>query len=417
MRLIDVDKWEEIFDTMRRHKLRTFLTALSVWWGIFMLIILLGAGSGLENSVVENFGDDAINSIWMYRGMTSVEHNGLPPGRRINFSNADYEMLKNDIPGIDHVTGRYYLRGDIVITRKHKSLSYSVRCVHPDHQVLENTLMPEGRFINQNDIDQYRKVCIIGKDVRESFFDEDEIVLGTYIKIKDLEYQIVGVFDDTGNEREVQMIYIPISTCQKVYEGEDRIHQLMMTVGDADLEESQKIEQHVRAQMASIHKFSINDDQAIYLNNGLEDYAEFKMVMNFIQGFIWFVGIGSIIAGMIGVSNIMLIVVKDRTREIGIRKALGATPGSIIAMVMQESVFITAVAGYMGLLMGFGLVYGLNYLMISNNIEVEFFYNPEVRFSTVMIALVMLVVCGALAGLLPALQAVKVHPVIAMKDV
>jgi putative ABC transport system permease protein len=349
--------------------------------------------------------------------MTSVEYNGLPPGRRINFSNADYDMLKNDIPGVDHVTGRYYLRGDIVITLKAKSLSYTVRCVHPDHQVLENTLMPVGRFINQNDIDQFRKVCVIGKEVRESFFEEGDQVLGTYIKIKNLKYQIVGVFDDTGNEREVQMIYIPISTCQKIYEGEDRIHQLMMTVGDADLEESQRIEAHVRSQMASIHKFSKDDDQAIYINNGLEDYAEFKMVMNFIQGFIWFVGIGSIIAGMIGVSNIMLIVVKDRTREIGIRKALGATPRSIISMVMQESVFITAIAGYLGLLMGFGLVYGLNALMIANDVELEFFHNPEVRFSTVMVALIMLVICGALAGLLPAMQAVKVHPVTAMKDV
>jgi putative ABC transport system permease protein len=417
MQIIDVDKWEEIFDTIRRHKLRTFLTALSVWWGIFMLIILLGAGSGLENSVMRNFGDDAINSLWMYRGMTSVEYNGLPPGRQINFSNVDYNMLKNDIPGIDHVTGRYYLRGDIVITRKQKSLSYSVRCVHPDHQVLENTLMPEGRFINQNDIDEFRKVCIIGRKVREAFYKEGEKVIGTYLKIKDFKYQVVGVFDDTGNEREVEMIYIPISTCQKVYEGKDRIHQLMMTVGDADLEQSQKIEAHVRAQMASIHKFSIDDEQALYINNGIEDYAEFKMVMNFIQGFIWFVGIGSIIAGMIGVSNIMLIVVKDRTREIGIRKALGATPRSIISMVMQESVLITAIAGYIGLLMGFGLVYGLNSLMISNEVELEFFHNPEVRFSTVVIALLMLVICGALAGFLPAMQAVKVHPVTAMKDV
>lgn len=417
MRIIDFDKWEEIFGSISRHKLRTFLTALSVWWGIFMLVILLGAGSGLENSVVHNFGDDAINSLWIYGGMTSKEHNGLPPGRYINFSNADFNMIQGEVDGVEYITGRYYLSGDIIITRKHESLSYTVRCVHPDHRVLENTIVIEGRYINQADIDRYRKVCVIGREVRDAFFDDDESAIGTYLKIKGFEYQVVGVFDDTGSEREVQMIYIPITTCQRVYEGRDRIHQIMVTVGDADVEESQKIERQVRRQLASFHKFSVDDDQALYIGNGLEDFAEFKMVMAFIKGFIWFVGIGSIIAGVIGVSNIMLIVVKDRTREIGIRKAMGATPFSIVSMVLQESVFITSVAGYIGLLMGFGIVYGVNSLMSANEVEIEFFRNPQVSFPVVLTALILLVIAGALAGLLPALKAVRVKPVEAMKDV
>ena len=417
MRIIDVDKWEEIFDTIRRHKLRTFLTALSVWWGIFMLVILLGAGSGLENSVEHNFGDDAINSLWIYSGMTSKEHKGLPPGRYIGFTNDDYDRMREDVPGVDHVTGRYYLRGDIVISRREKSLSYTVRGVHPDHQVLENTIMVKGRFINNADIDQYRKVCVIGTKVRDAFYEGNEPVLGTYLEIKGAEYQVVGVFEDTGSEREMEMIYLPLTTCQKVYEGRERIHQLMVTVGDANLRESQKIEEYVRSQMATVHKFAPDDDQALYISNGIEDYAEFKMVMGFIKGFIWFVGIGSIIAGMIGVSNIMLIVVKDRTREIGIRKAMGATPRSIVSMVLQESVFITAVAGYLGLLMGFGIIFGLNSLMTANEVEIEFFRNPQVSFPVVMTALVILVISGALAGFLPAMKAVRIKPVEAMKDV
>ena len=417
MRIIDIDKWEEIFDTIRRHKLRTFLTALSVWWGIFMLVILLGAGSGLENSVIHNFGDDAINSLWIYSGMTSKEHNGLPPGRYINFTNSDYDMLTNDISGVEYGTGRYYLRGDIVLSRREKSFSYTVRCVHPGHKVLENTIMTHGRYLNDFDIDNYRKVCVIGWKVRDAFFEEDEKVIGEYLKIKGFEYQVVGVFDDTGSEREVEMVYIPITTCQKVYEGEDRIHQIMVTVGDADLQESQRIEEHIRAQLATVHKFAPDDEQAIYVGNGLEDFREFKLVMGFIKGFIWFVGIGSIIAGVIGVSNIMLIVVKDRTREIGIRKAMGATPASIVSMVLQESVFITAVAGYVGLLMGFGIVYGINSLMVANEVDIEFFRNPQVSFPVVLTALGILVVCGALAGFLPALKAVRVKPVEAMKDV
>ena len=416
-RIIDFDKWDEIFGTIKRHPLRTFLTALSVWWGIFMLIILLGAQSGLENSFEHNFSDDALNSLWIYSGMTSEEYKGLPPGRRINFSTTDYDLLKDDIEGIEHVTGRYYLRGDIIITRGAESLSYPVRCVHPDHAVLENTLMKHGRFINDKDIDELRKVCVIGRRVKDAFYEENEEALGTFLKIKEIKYQVVGVFDDTGSDREVEMIYIPITTCQSVYDREDRIHQLMATMGNATLSESQKIEREVRSKMASLHKFSIMDDQALYINNGMEDYNEFKTVMNVMKGFGWFVGIGSIIAGVIGVSNIMLIIVKDRTREIGIRKALGATPFSIVSMIVQESVFITAVAGYVGLLMGFGIIYGIDQLMIANDVEIEFFRHPQVSFPVVVTALVLLVICGALAGFLPAMKAVRVHPVTAMKDV
>ena len=417
MRLVDVDKWSEIFDTIRRHKLRTFLTALSVWWGIFMLIILLGAGSGLENSIEHNFGDDAINSLWLYGGMTSREYKGLPPGRYISFSNDDYEAMRSQIDGAEYVTGRYYLRGDVIISRGTTSLGYPIRCVHPDHQVLENTRMVHGRYINELDVEEFRKVCVIGKVVRDAFYEENEDPVGTYLTIKGFKYQVVGVFEDDGSEREMEIIYIPITTCQKVYEGRDRIHQLMMTIGDADVDESRKIEQHVRAQLATMHKFAIDDDQAVYIGNGVEEFAEFRLVMGFIKGFIWFVGIGSIIAGMIGVSNIMLIVVKDRTREIGIRKAMGATPRSIVSMILQESVFITAIAGYLGLLMGFGIIYGLNALMTANDVEIEFFRNPEVSFPVVATALVILVISGALAGLLPAMKAVSIKPIEAMKDV
>ena len=416
MQLIDTEKWAEIFDTIKRHKLRTFLTALSVWWGMFMLIILLGAGSGLENSVEHNFRDDAINSLWMYRGMTSQAYKGLPVGRRIQFDTKDYDLLVDEIDGVAHVTGRYYIGGNVVTAYKNKGLSFDTRCVHPDHKVLENTIVVEGRFINDTDIKEYRKVCAIGTLVKKAFFEDGQNAIGEYLNIKGIDYKVVGVYDDTGHENELRKIYLPISTCQKVYEGKDRIHQLMMTIGDADVKEAAKIEKHVFAQMAALHKFSPDDDQAIYISNGVEEYAEFKMVMGFIKGFIWFVGVGSILAGMIGVSNIMLIIVKDRTKEIGIRKALGATPRSIIAMILQESVFITAIAGYVGLLAGFGIIYGLNGILLANEVEIEFFRNPEVNFTVVLTALILLVICGALAGLIPAIQAVRVNPVTAMRS-
>ncbi len=414
--MFDVDRWVEIFSSMRRHKLRTFLTALSVWWGIFMLIILVGAGSGLENSAEYNFADDAKNSLWIFRGRTSKPFQGLPVGRRIQFTNEDTERLAREVPEIDHLTGRYYLSGDIVISYKMKSLSYRVTGVHPDHQILENTMMIRGRYINDMDIKEARKVCIIGDVVRKALFeDTDKSIVGEEVSIGGIKYTVVGEYTDQ-RENETRVIYVPLSTCQKIFSGSDRVHQLMMTLGDATYEESVEIESQIRSSFATAHKFDPTDDQALYVNNDLENYQEFRTVIGFIKGFIWFVGIGSIIAGVIGVSNIMLIIVKDRTKEIGIRKALGATPTSIVAMILQESIFITAIAGYLGLLAGFGLIYGINYFMKINELETEFFRDPQVNFTVVMAALLLLVLSGALAGLFPAMKASKINPVTAMKS-
>ncbi len=413
--MFDVDRWAEIFSSMRRHKLRTFLTALSVWWGIFMLIILVGAGSGLENSAEHNFEDDAKNSLWIFRGRTSMPYQGLPVGRRIQFTNADADNLSMDIPEIDHLTGRYYLSGDVIITYKMKSRSYRVTGVHPDHQILENTMMVEGRYINERDIEAGRKVCIIGDVVKKALFEDiNQSIVGEKVNIGGIKYTIVGEFTDQ-RENETRTVYVPISTCQRLFGGTDRLHQIMMTIGDASYAESVAIEKRVRNTLAASHKFNPADDQAIYINNDLENYREFRTVIGFIKGFIWFVGIGSLIAGVIGVSNIMLIIVKDRTKEIGIRKAMGATPWSIVAMILQESVFITAIAGYLGLLAGFSLVYGINYVITTNELESEFFRDPQVNFSVVIAAILLLVISGALAGLFPALKAAKINPVIAMK--
>lgn len=414
--MIDFDKWQEIFTSMQRHKLRTFLTALSVWWGIFMLVLLLGMGKGLQNSVEHNFRDDAINSIWINSGRTSKPYKGLPPGRNIQFTNDDYNLIKSQVPEVEYITGRYYLRGEFNITHKNKSLSFDVRCVHPDHQVLENTEMISGRFLNDSDLKEYRKVCVIGKIVADDFFKNGTQPVGEYLKIKGTDYKIVGVFHDDGHENEMRKIYLPVSTAQRVESASSDLHQIMVTIGNASVKESLVIEDKIIKLLAERHKFAPDDDQAIYLRNGVESFQEFQLVFAFIKGFIWFVGIGSIIAGVIGVSNIMLIVVKDRTREIGIRKAMGATPFSIISMVMQEAVFLTSLAGYIGLISGIGLIYTLNYMIVENNLEVEFFRNPEVDFLTVLMALLFLIFCGALSGLIPAIQAVRINPVIAMKS-
>ncbi|MEL6865328.1 MAG: ABC transporter permease [Bacteroidota bacterium] len=410
--MFDAEKWQEIFSSMKRHKLRTFLTALSVWWGIFMLVILLGSGNGLQNSAKEGFEEDAVNTLWIWTEQTSEPYKGLPAGRWINFDNTDYDEIDR-LETTRYTSGRYRLWGEYTISYKDKSLSYDIQCVHPEHLHIEKLKMVQGRFFNDKDIKEYRKVCAIGLKVAEGFFKEEE-ALGKMIKIKGVEYKVVGVFEDV-RDREMERIYLPVSTTQRV-EGTDRLHTITVELGEATFEESQQIETDIRQAMAVKHKFAPTDKKAIGIYNGLQEYKEIKMLFSFINIFIWFVGIGSIIAGVIGVSNIMLIIVKERTKEIGIRKALGATPGSIISMIVQEAVFLTSVAGYLGLASGLAVIYAIQQFMEANNIEAEFFVNPEVKLSTVLAALFILVLSGVIAGLIPAIQAVKVNPVVAMKS-
>lgn len=407
--MIDLDKWQEIFNSIRRHPLRTILTALGVFWGIFMLVILLGAGRGLQNGVEYEFRDDATNSVWIRRGVTSVPYQGLPKGRMIEFTNEDYELLADHFEEVDQITGRFYLSGDQAIAYGRKSLSYPVRAVHPGHRYLENTIMESGRYINETDVKEYRKVAVIGKVAEKDLFGE-EPSLGKEIRIGDIVYTIVGAYSDTGGDDEMRIIYIPVSTAQKVYAGTDELHQLMFTTQDMELPAIQQLLEEVREAFARRHQFDREDRRAIYIFGAAEEYEKFMNLFAAIRAFVWFVGLGSIVAGVIGVSNIMLIVVKDRTKEIGIRKALGATPRSIIAMILQESILITAVAGYLGLLAGVGAI------SLMESIAVEYFRNPRVDLGVGIAATLILVAAGAVAGLMPARKAAQINPIVAMRE-
>ena len=407
--MIDWDKWQEIFSSIRRHKMRTILTALGVFWGIFMLVILLGAGKGLQNGVAYEFRDDAINSVWVRRGTTSMPFEGLPKGRRIVFNNDNYDYL-NTFESIEALTGRYYLSGGNQMVRYgKKSLSYMTMGVHPGHKVIENSIIEEGRFINERDIREVRKVVVIGQPVQKELFGERNAI-GEMISIGGISYKIVGVYSDIGGEEEMRTLYIPISTAQKVYDGTENVHQLMFTVDGLSVEETNQLSEVIRKDLARQLQFDPDDRRAVYVFNLAEEYQQFQNLFTAIRIFVWFVGLGSIIAGVIGVSNIMLIVVKDRTKEIGIRKALGATPYSIISMILQEAVFITSIAGYLGLLAGVGVIY------LMGEMQVEYFRNPTVNLGVAVAATVVLILAGALAGLMPALQAAKINPVVAMKS-
>ncbi len=408
--MFNLDHWQEILDTLRKNKLRTVLTGFSVAWGIFMLIILLGSGTGLENGVAYQFRDDAINSLWIRSGQTSVPHQGHRPGRRVQFTNQDYDQIATAVSGVEHATSRFYIRNPVV-TYGQESDSFDVRAVHPGHLYVENTIMTEGRFINDLDVAEYRKTAVIGELVKQGLF-KDEPALGKLIQVNGVAFKVVGVFKDAGGQGEMENIYLPISTAQRTYGGANRVAQLMVTTGEADLAQSQAISETIRLQLASRHHFSPEDPRAVFVYNNLESFQRFAGLIGGIRIFVWVIGIGTILAGVVGVSNIMMIAVKERTKEIGIRKALGATPRSIVGLVLHESVLITAVAGYIGLVAGVGLLE----LAADHMPHSEFFVNPSVDLPVAIYATLLLVAAGAVAGGFPARKAARIRPIEALRD-
>ncbi len=408
--MFDLDKWQEILDTIRKNKLRTFLTGFSVAWGIFMLIVLLGSGQGLRNGIEYEFRDDAINSIWVYPGQTSLPYKGLKPGRSIRFTNDDHDEMRDRVGGVEHTTSRFYPRV-VSVTYKDKHEDFDVRAVHPGHRYVENTIVTEGRFLNDFDIEQHRKVSVIGVRVKQALFG-DEPAIGKNFLINGIAFKVVGVFEDTGGEGEMEKIYLPISTAQRTYGGANQIAQFMVTTGAANLEQSQTIAAEIRSRLAERHNFPEEDRRAVFVSNLNERFQRFVGVMTGMRIFTWIIGIGTILAGVVGVSNIMLISVRERTKEIGIRKALGATPASIISLILQESVLITAVAGYTGLVLGVATLE----LARANLPESSFFRTPEVDLEVAIYATIMLVLAGTLAGFFPARRAAGIRPIEALRD-
>ncbi len=415
--MFDIDKWQEIFYTINKNRVRTGITAFNVAFGIFILILLMGFGMGFQNGVRDQFKDDAINSIFISPGKTSEAHAGLQPGRNIRFTNDDYTALQEEITELDKITGRFYLRGEFTVRYENKYSFFFIRCVHPDHAYIEKTIIQQGRYLNDKDLQEKRKVAVIGTGVIKVLFPRTNAI-GKYIDINGIKYKVVGVFHDEGNDRENKYIYIPISTSQLAYGGGNKIDQLIVTVGDASVEESMIIQDKIHNMMAERHRFSKNDDSALYLGNVLEDYARWMGIFDGIRYFLAAVGFLTLIAGIVGVSNIMLIIVKERTREIGVRKAIGATPRSIIGLFLQESLMVTLLSGYIGMMGGMLFLQSgaMSSLMDSFGFPMEFFINPSVDFSSATLATIILAVSGTLAGYFPARKAARIQPIEALKD-
>lgn len=409
--MFDLDKWQEIFSTIRKNKLRTILTGFSVAWGIFMLVVLLGSGIGLENGIKKQFEGDAVNSIWIYQGQTSVAYEGMQAGRSLQFTNEDFNWTKDHVKSAQSISGRAGIRGTGIITYGNQYGSFDVVSVHPGTKEIEETEILEGRFVNEYDISRRNKSVIISNIVKDELF-KGKNALGEFIKVSGVPFQVVGVFKDK-NDQDNRRVYLPISTAQMIFNGGNRLYNLAFTTADMTAEESRQLESQLRASFAKRHKFNPEDKRAIWIRNNVEDFARMVSLFRGIAIYVWVIGIMTIIAGIVGVSNIMIVVVKERTKEIGVRKAIGASPWSIIGLILMESILITGVAGYFGLAAGVGLLELLSPLFSSPD---SYFQNPSVDFRIAVGATVLLVIAGSLAGLIPARRAAKVKPVVALRD-
>jgi len=413
--MFDLDKWQEIFNTIRKHRLRTGLTALGVFWGIFMLVFLMGAGKGLENGVMGLFGDHAKNSLYMGGRYTSKPYKGMTPGRPIRLTNGDVEAIRTRFSDqIAYVAPRLWMASG-EITRKGVKAAYDVRGDSPDLMHIAALKLVDGRFINLMDLREKRKVAVIGKRVKKTFFEEDESAVGEYIQFKGVEYKIIGILESSrrgeNGKGDNETIYIPITTAQQLINRPDRIGMFVCAMHPSI--KVSDVEDNIKDLLKERHAIAPNDLQAFWSENVEEQFREVMGLFFGIRFLVWFVGIGSLLAGVIGVGNIMLIVVKERTKEIGIRKALGATPGSIVSMILMESVFLTTIAGYMGLAAGTVII---SLLSMAVGEGTEFYGNPEVDMNVAVTALIILIICGAITGLVPAMQASRVNPVVALKD-
>ncbi len=413
--MFDKDKWQEIFDTIRKHKLRTLLTALGVWWGIFMLIVLMGAGTGLQNGVFSMFGSHARNSMYMWTQPTTMAYKGFQPGRDPDLTIADMNAIRSNFgEAIKDIAPRMWVPSG-EIKRGKKSGSFDVRGDGPDFINIQAMNLTNGRFINPKDVEDTRKICVIGKRVKEVLF-EDEEAIGEYLTMAGSEYLVVGeVASDRSNENQAQQdnqtIHIPITTAQRVRNRPNAVNWFGASINEPysvyDYEEK------IAALIRERHNIHPDDERAIGSENVAEEFDNISGLFTGIRVIIWVVGIGSLLAGIIGVSNIMLIIVKERTKEIGVRKALGATPKDIISMILLESVFITTFAGYIGLISSVGAVWLLKIAVGEN---VPMFSNPQINMSVGIGALVLLTIAGAIAGLIPALNAANIPPVVALRD-
>lgn len=414
------DNLQEIYMSVRQNKLRTALTAFGVFWGIFMLILLLGVGKGLENGAEHNFGSDDRTSIWINARRTALPYKGMPRGRNITLTEDDTRALQESFPELEYISaenvaGQNWQRS-LHVSHKDRAGAFSVYGVADDFFRIKKYIDYHfGRPLNSADNLEQRKVALIGTAVHDRLFPNGENPIGKTITFHGIALNVIGVFYDKARDgRMSERIYIPLNTFQRVFGNSRKVNLIVVTPKTGV--DSFAFEDAVVAFLKARHKVHPEDVKAFNTFNYAEKTRGLTTLFSAIKVFIWFVGLGTLAAGIVGISNIMIITVKDRTREIGVRKAMGARPASILNMILSESILITGIAGYLGLAAGVGMLQLINKAIAASGGQVDYFANPQVDFTTAFYALVILIAAGAIAGFVPAMRAAKISPVAAMRE-
>lgn len=408
--MFDIDLWREIFQSINKNRTRSLLSGFTVTFAILLFTILFGIASGLENTFIEAFGTDANNSIVIFSGRTTKAHEGLQAGRRIQFKNKDYDYILDEFGNkVQYITSK--VNKNLTASYKGEKNTYQVRAVHPEYMFIENNVVKEGRYINQNDLTNRTKVAVIGRIVHEQLFNEGKAI-GEYINLGGISYKVVGVFTDDEGDNEERVIYVPLTTAQFVYGNNDFVDFMHLTY-NPEMSSSEALSFGNAITKSLKKRFSVarSDQRAIRVRNMAQATSQVDILTLGLTVIILVIGLGTLIAGIVGISNIMIFIVKERTKEIGIRKALGASPKDIVSIILIESILITAIAGYVGLLIGVGVLE-----FVEPHLKQYFITDPGVSNTLVIGATLTLISAGAIAGYFPARKASRIKPIVALRN-
>lgn len=418
--MFDLDQWQEIAATLSKNPLRTFLTALGVFWGIFMLVLMMGAGNGLQKGATKEFQGSATNSFFVWAQRTNMPYKGMQPGRQIRLTQQDYEILVERLTEAEYIAARNQLggfRGNNMASRGTKSGTFAISGDYPAIKEIEGLIIADGRFINPRDLEDNRKVAVIGRRVVELLFEAGEDPIGEYIRVSGVAFQVVGVFrkkadGDRASEAE-EHIYLPFTTFNRAYNFGTTVSWMAITSKPHIL--ASETEDKAISILKARHQVHPEDERALGHWNLQESFMRIQNVFIGIKFISWLVGLLTLLAGAVGVSNIMLVIVKERTKEIGVRRALGAKPWQIMRQIILESVSLTLLAGYGGLVFGIGLLKLISWAMDNFNMDTGMFGSPGVEFELAAVALIVLIISGIFAGLIPARRAIRIRPVDALR--
>ena len=407
--MFDIDRWQEIFSSIRSNVLRTILSGFTVALGLYIFIVLFGIGSGLQNAFTEGFARDAQNLISIFTGKTTIAYGGLQSDRSISFNNEDYDKIVDiDQEKVQYSSPRYSTF--LMVKYGKESGNYQISGSNEDEVKIENRTLLNGRFINPNDILNKLPVAVIGRMVQRDLIKNGDPI-GKEIEINGTMFKVIGVFSDEGGDWDERMISVPISTLQQMKKSSDTVNTVFIAYNEnldpkKAIEYSDKLEKQIKARK----KISPDDESGVVVRNNAKNLEDTFAFLAVLTGIVGFIGMGTLLAGIIGISNIMVYIVKERTQEIGVRKAIGAKPRSIIALIMQESIVITVISGLIGVGLG---VLSLN--LIGDSLEKYFIKDPSVGWGIIIMAFVSLVFSGLVAGFVPAYRAAKIKPIEALR--